>query len=88
MNREILTKRIDCGWSSPCGRVRALRNTELLDAVKAGNCITTSRRKTFWDVHLLDANFDQILDEESVNILDEADDQAWQYMNHIHEGRA
>jgi len=85
--RDFLTKRIPGGWTTPCGRVRAVRDTELLDAKRDGAVSMGVGRTTFWTLELID-NECNVIDTESVNTLTEADEEAWIFMNRIAEGRA
>lgn len=87
MSRDILTKRIEKGWASPNGRIRALRDTSHLEAKRNGAIYSGNfTRFTFWTVELLDHE-GEIIDDESVDALDEAEDQAWWYQCRIDEGR-
>lgn len=83
MSREILTIRIAGGWSSPNGRIRCLRDTELQSAIAAGATYIGGTRTTFWDVELLDVDLETVLESESVNTLDQAEDEAWIWADRI-----
>lgn len=92
MPRDILTKRLADGWASECGRVRAVRDRsghELRDAVRRGDAVVSSNVsfRLYWTVELLSPDGSEVWDDDSVDTLDEAEDQAGWFMVRIDEGR-
>lgn len=85
MKRHYLTKRIEGGHSSPCGRVTARRHR---DELGEGMASMGWSPRAHWIVSLLAENLVDVLDYEEADVLGEADEIAGMFLNRIDEGRA